>query len=105
MEELEAFEALVGQANGEVVVRGDFDMGSERVFDEALQHALVSEPATLTIDLSGVTFLASSGLACLVRANRSHPHVVLRGCRPAHLRVLEITGLCTAFRFEDPAPS
>jgi anti-anti-sigma factor len=97
------FRAIAGLSSGTVVLRGDFDMDVVGQFDAALAIVLSSEPSTLRIDLSQLGFLDSTGISCLVRANRAHPNVVLYGPSEMHLRLLEIMGLCTVFRIEDLA--
>ena len=56
---------------------------------------------SMTLDLSGVTFMDSSGVAALATALTQHSNVVLRGVGPVQRRVLEATGLAERYRFED----
>lgn len=86
---------------------GDIDMLSAPALDRAVEVNLRARPAVLVINLSGVTFLASSGLASLMAA--------LEGCRAAGialrlvcverrvLRPMELTGLIDLFEvYPDP---
>lgn len=56
-------------AVGVVVVAGEIDMMTEPMLTERLDEALSSEPTgAVVIDLSGVTFFGSSGIAALAVA-------------------------------------
>ncbi len=57
--------------NGEVTARvsGEIDHHGARVVMEELDRAIAERlPRRLTLDLSGVTFMDSSGIAVLIRA-------------------------------------
>ncbi|MBB3050891.1 anti-sigma B factor antagonist [Prauserella isguenensis] len=82
-----------------VRAKGEVDLGTVAQLDSALDAACheVSPPMAVVADLSGVTFLASSGLSALVRAHErctaaGTPLRVLVGNR-AVLRGFEVTGL------------
>jgi len=49
-------------------VRGEIDALTTPRLESALSEVLVDRPELLVLDLGGVTFLASSGLAVLIRA-------------------------------------
>lgn len=51
-----------------LAVRGEVDMITAPRFESAVGELLDGSESAFTIDLSGVTFLASSGLAVLIRA-------------------------------------
>ena len=99
------FHAIADPERCAVVLTGDFDMDGVDAFDDALRAVLAVEPSTVRIDLSGVTYLGSAGLSCLVRADQSHPQVVLCGPTPIHLRLFEITGMCSTFTLQADASS
>ena len=69
--------------------------------DQALETRL---PKTVTVDLSGVTFMDSSGIAVLLRAyKRMHAvggSVTVAGAPPQAARVLRAAGLDKLMRFE-----
>ncbi len=82
-----------------VALSGDIDLAVREATSAALADAVASACATgadVVVDLSGVTFLDSTGLSCLMLASRalgpdhafhlSHPPQMVR-------RVLEIAGL------------
>lgn len=51
-------------------VRGELDLATAPRLAEALQQELDGEPASLVVDLSGTSFLDSSGARALVVAGR-----------------------------------
>ncbi|BCB75970.1 hypothetical protein Pflav_023800 [Phytohabitans flavus] len=57
-----------------LVVAGDVDVISAWQFREYLAGALDTTPASLTVDLGGVTFLDSTGLSALVYAHQRARH-------------------------------
>jgi anti-sigma B factor antagonist len=77
-----------------VWVRGELDIATAPELRECLAR-LDGQP--MTLDLSGVTFMDSGGLAILAwatkRAHECGAELNVRGVRPAQMRVLEITGL------------
>jgi anti-sigma B factor antagonist len=83
-----------------VSVTGEVDLSTSAPLREALDQA-VAEGPNVVVDLSGVTFLDSTGLGDLVRARESalsrggELHLVLT--QPRIRRVLEITGLDAVF--------
>ena len=54
----------------EVRVRGEIDIATNPSFYAALASAAEAGATVLEMDLSGVTFMGSSGLAALLRAQR-----------------------------------
>lgn len=77
-----------------VALRGELDVANADLVKRTL---LASDSSTIVVDLSGLTFIDSSGLTALVQA---HNAVTRRGCgfeiRGASRdvnRVFEITGL------------
>ncbi|WP_420880229.1 anti-sigma factor antagonist [Rhodococcus sp. (in: high G+C Gram-positive bacteria)] len=77
--------------------RGEIDVLTAQMFEEALDRAASRLPGSVLIaDLSEVAFLASAGLAVLVRCSDDIPDgnrfiVVAHG--PTTVRPLELTGL------------
>lgn len=93
---VEAFAVIPDGPEGLRLV-GDFDVAGVAAFDEAVDPVLASSPPRLTLDLAGVTFLASAGLACLLRTNSRHPNLELRSVPPSVLDLLAISGTRAAF--------
>ena len=88
-------------------VAGEVDSLSAPVLDEAVDRLLAEPADTLVLDLTGVTFLASSGLAVLIRAQRvaderARTLRVVTATR-AVLRVLEVTGADQLFAIHPTA--
>ena len=83
-----------------VSVAGEVDLSTSPPLREALEQAVAQGP-NVVVDLSGVTFLDSTGLGDLVRARESAlslgGHLQLVLTQPRIRRVLEITGLDAVF--------
>jgi anti-anti-sigma factor len=89
-----------------IVLAGELDHGSADALRTRLAQAgMAFEGEEITVDLSGVTFIDSTGLGVLVGATRSSRSaggdIRLVGCRPSMLRVLNIAGLDRFFTLAD----
>lgn len=85
---------------------GDIDMTSApELTDIGLRTLDTGAPSGVTVDLSAVTFLDSSGISALVAVNRhaleNGQTFTLRAVPPAADRVLTLTGLHATFRTEN----
>jgi anti-sigma B factor antagonist len=91
--------------DGTIVIHGDIDIAGGPVLDEALRSQDSGE--LMTLDVSNVSFIDSSGLRSLLNASRRaadrSSHVVLRNVGPEVARLLEITGTTERFTIE-PKP-
>ena len=87
---------------------GDLDLATVEVFRASVQAAVAREPDALVIDLDGVDFLDSSGLAVLALALRAqrgrgaacavvNPRSIVR-------RAIELVGLDVLFDVEGVPP-
>jgi anti-sigma B factor antagonist len=90
-----------------VVVAGDVDIATVGTLRAALEQALASKPESLTVDLTAVTFIDSTGLAALVKAGRALPRterlvVVLEPESYARV-VFDATGLAHCLTLVTPA--
>jgi anti-sigma B factor antagonist len=101
-----AIEVGPGPSAGEqvVAVAGEIDVATSPELRQAIER-VIDDTARLTIDLSGTTFIDSSGLGVLVGALKrarelGHEGIVLRGIQEPVRRVLEITGLAELFAVE-----
>ena len=79
-----------------VVVTGEVDLLTAPQLEQPLLTTLTEHPSVLVIDLLGVSFLSSAGLAVVMKAHEkagpgTRIHVVAAGA--ATLRPLELTGL------------
>ena len=83
-----------------VTVRGEIDMDNTG----QLVGAIKGVAGTVVVDLSGVTFIDSTGLQGLLReqdtARRRGDDLILRQPSKAVRRVLELASLMDAFRIE-----
>jgi anti-anti-sigma factor len=105
----EQFSVTVDHRDGVTVVwmTGELDIFSVSALRECLDEVVVDAVGrtNLVVDLTGLTFMDSSGLGALVR---THKQVrVLRGsfgvvcCADPVLRLLKITGLTHVLRVAD----
>ena len=83
-----------------VLVVGELDLASAGELRECL-HQLVGR--TITLDFSDVTFMDSTAIGVLVaalqRTEAEGGGLVLRGVRPAQMKVFEIAGLVEHLHF------
>lgn len=85
-----------------VTLEGEFDMSVEGLFTETVTQGVVHNGhSSVVLDVSGVTFLDSSGIGAMLRARQE---AVARGSRfvlsqPSApvTKVLEIAGLASHF--------
>jgi anti-sigma B factor antagonist len=97
---------LVEVSPGEFTVSGEVDAHSSEAFATALLAA-GEQSAAVKVDLSGVTFMDSSGLRVLVeaqqRAEAGGPTLVLRSPSRQIVRLLDLAGLTENFEIDAPA--
>ena len=90
-----------------VTVVGEVDTFTAPVLRSALDNQLEQQPRELVIDLSGVQFLGSAGLAVLVETQKSararEVDLRLIATTRAVTRPLEVTGLIDLFTIADSA--
>lgn len=85
----------------EIRVRGEVDIATTPAFDAAVETALRAGAAELVMDVAEVTFMGSSGLAGLLRAQRlmreGGGRLVLAQPSRAVTELLEMTKLLERF--------
>ena len=88
-----------------VQLAGELDLESAPELDRQLRELEEAKPARLLIDLSGLEFMDSTGLAVMVRAARSardNGHRLSLRPGPTQVqRLFELTGVAERFDFED----
>jgi anti-sigma B factor antagonist len=88
-------DVAVGAVTG-LAVRGEVELATAPALTAAVDHAIPASRGPFVIDLSGVDFLDSSGIHCLVRARAllaSDDRLLVLVCPPGSVRrVLELTG-------------
>ena len=93
------FSAVVTEGNGESVVTvvGELDMATAPELATVLASVVENGLEKVVVDLSGLSFIDSSGIAVLVTAQHrlleQQRHLALRAARPTALKVFEIAGL------------
>jgi anti-anti-sigma factor len=87
---------------------GELDLESAPELDRQLQELAAARPEHVLIDLSALEFMDSSGLAVMVRAQRSareHGHRLALRPGPTQVqRLFELTGMLQRFTFEGLEP-
>jgi anti-sigma B factor antagonist len=87
-------------------VRGEVDVSTASIFRDDLARAVDRGDPRVVVDLSGVTFMDSSGLGVLVGALRRmrDDGRTLRviGLNPTTRRLFDATGLAEAFGVHSP---
>ncbi|HEY1330651.1 MAG TPA: STAS domain-containing protein [Actinomycetota bacterium] len=88
---MQLFTVIKGMTPGELRVEGEVDISVERPFDAALTEAAAEGP--LVLDLSGVTFMDSTGLRVLVSQAKAAngTAVVIARRSEAVRRLFEVT--------------
>jgi anti-sigma B factor antagonist len=81
-----------------VAASGDIDLATAPVLSDAIGRALATDgAATVRVDLSGIRFLDSSGIALLLKARRDADERSITfgvvGAQGVALQVLELTGV------------
>jgi anti-sigma B factor antagonist len=75
-------------------IAGEVDLATQSAFDAAIAWAVRDRPEVLVIDLTAVTFLSSTALVSLVRADRTAaPGTAVRVATGAALRTFVVSGL------------
>jgi anti-sigma B factor antagonist len=92
-----------------VSLSGEVDMYTSAEIRERLAALYADGWQRIVIDMSGVTFLDSAGLAVLVaalrRAERRGATLMIEDARPNVSRILELTHLTAAFGLGPATPS
>ena len=93
--------AIKGDHPTVVRLRGDIDIATSPVLEQALATVIASEPTgPIVFDFSHVGFVDSSGLAVLITVARAGHEVVVRGASDTVARVVEATGLTPVIHVE-----
>ena len=100
-----AIEGATHEGLAAVAVRGELDIRSSPDLRAWLSRVLEQGASQLAVDLSGVSFMDSSGLGVLVGAHkrlaRGGSRLQVIGASPAVVRLLTVTGLIRVFDMRD----
>jgi anti-anti-sigma factor len=90
-----------------LVLRGEIDMATAGELRAATTNAMAEAPGRLVLDFADVTFCDSQGLSTLISLHRevaaTGGRLVLINVGEFMARLLEITGLRSAFEVEESA--
>lgn len=89
-----------------VRIVGELDLATAPELDRRIEELAGREQGRLLLDLGGVEFIDSSGLAAIIRAHQyadsnGHQITVRRGGSPQVQRILELTGMLDRLTFEE----
>jgi anti-anti-sigma factor len=79
---------------------GELDVSNVDLAQKAIAGLLESKPKRLIFDLSGITFMDSSGLGLLLLAQRETESVEIREASAIAERVIKATGLAEYLRLD-----
>jgi anti-sigma B factor antagonist len=105
---------LVSVDNGQggiVVVRveGDVDLSTSRELQGELRRVVGESPRKMVVDLGGVPYMDSSGVATLVEtmqlARRNETHLILAALKERVRSIFEIARLDSVFTIVDSVDS
>lgn len=89
-----------------IALVGELDSSTAPTFRSAIEDAVATEPQRLLLEMSGLSYLSSAGLRCLVFARQKmgeNVDIVLVGTRPAVRETIEMTGFQYSVQFADQA--
>jgi anti-sigma B factor antagonist len=92
-------EVSVNDGTAVILLAGEIDISTSAVVKAAYRNAVACGAERLVIDMAGVTFMDSSGLAALIDSRTIAP-VTLRTPSEAVRRLLDVTGLADTFEVE-----
>jgi anti-sigma B factor antagonist len=99
------FAITTEQRNGErvIAVSGELDLGSAERVQQELGRAHVDDASPVVLDLSGLTFIDSTGLRVIIEANErlaagKSGWAIVPGPEPVQ-RVFELTGTAERLPF------
>jgi anti-sigma B factor antagonist len=96
---------LVDARGVELRLTGELDLETTPELDQQLDELNGGHPGRLLVDLSGVEFMDSTGLAAILRAQRSavsSGHTLsLRRATGQVQRLFDLTGMTERLTFED----
>lgn len=101
------FEVDVHRQNGTPMlsVRGELDLASSPLLEQALERAAQDSPSLVIIDLRELDFMDSTGLSVLIRAHQraqelGHRLGIVNGSRQVR-RLLSLTGVADRLTIVD----
>jgi anti-anti-sigma factor len=68
---------------------------------DVLREAAALDGSSLTFDLSGLTFVDSSGIAALLRVRREHPNIRIIAAKPRVRQLFAVVGVADILLDDD----
>ena len=87
-----------GAGTAVLTVTGELDLGSEAALRETAERAIANGATTIVFELSGLTFMDSSGIGLLLTIAAQVGQVEVRNPSATVRRVIELSGLATTLR-------
>jgi len=98
-------ESVSSDARDALVLSGELDLASAWALTESVERLAAGSARALSIDLSALTFMDSTGLRAVLLARAacidSGREFSLKPGPPAVQRIFELTGLIAELEFED----
>jgi anti-sigma B factor antagonist len=96
--------AFISDMDGSTILTlaGELDISTVNGLRDTITTVLDRAPEHLVVDLTGVTFMDSTGIALLLQIAERLPRTELRNPTPLIRRVLEMTGLVEALPIIQP---
>lgn len=92
-------ESTIDESRASIIrISGELDLASVPGIESEIQPALEATPERVVFDLSGVTFMDSSGIAMLLRVAKRVAEVEVRDPSAAVRLIIEATGLADVLR-------
>jgi anti-sigma B factor antagonist len=90
-----------------LVVTGEIDITTADAFEGAMNDVIDQQARSVLVDLAGVRFMDSTGIAALVRAHTrssaTRTSLTVINCQQQVRRVMEVTGVYDLLARQPPA--
>jgi anti-anti-sigma factor len=104
-QQLEVHESDTGGGRRTLALVGELDLASVEVLRGAVERTCAEDTSAITLDLRGLTFIDSTGLAAIVHASKlcdtnGYDFALIRGADSTQ-RLFELTGLIDVLPFRE----
>ena len=91
---------IEGEGPPVLLVRGELDVSSAEQIRPVIEKVLQRHDQHVVVDVSGLTFMDSTGIAVLLTLAHGVDHLQLRDPSPMVRQIVEMTGLSEILRLE-----